>query len=493
VGLALGSGVASVPISVLDRAETAARAELAQAVTPVDQREAAPGDEPAEAEAATLAEPTRIATRSEGTSPEVQEPPPSVAVDEPGVLTAAQAPVEPVQAALATTSRNFSVPRFVHDPVGASSVLAIFNPGTKPVAVTIRVCDTAGRELLVRPFTTPIAGHGRFAAEEVAARAAVTGSTTVSADGEIAVSVEERHGAAVISYEATGWPGAEVSFPLVPRTPAGSTLIAVQNVTDRPGTVATFFAAAAGGAPITAAPIPLPPFGAATLDLSTVPGLPPTFSGSARLDAGDVAIAATLLTTGPAGGSGAYAGFARGTERLAIPGAALGAGGPSRVVLQNLVDLPAELFLERRKASDQPPQPVERRSLARGTTQDVGALGLATSGQESLVIASPRGSHLVAVAQVPGGFVPATPAETTQHIVPAATLRGGVLIQNFGEEQAQVAVLALDADGDRVGARTAELEAGATLLVAVNELQLPPTFGGAVVVAGTQPIGVVVR
>jgi hypothetical protein len=493
VGVVLGSGVASFPIRVLDRAtenaEADAGAELAAAPAPSDHTSAGIADEQAEAQSDASAEPTRM----ESAAAEGHEARTSVAVDEPAVVMAAQAPVEPVKASLATTSRTFSVPRFVHDPAGASSGLAIFNPGTKPVAATIRVRDATGRELLARPLTIPIAGQGRFAAEEVAARGVVTGSATVSADGEIAVAVEERQGTTVISYEATGWPGAEVAFPLVPRGATGSTLIAMQNVTDRPGTVTATFSVAAGAAPITAAPIAVPPFGAATLDLATVPGLPPTFSGSARLDAGDVAIAATLLTTGPAGASGAYAGFARGTERLAIPGAAVTSGGPSRVVLQNLADLPAELLLERRKASDQPPPPVERRSLARGTTQDVGALGVAVSAHESLVVAGPRGSHLVAVAQVPGGFVPAAPATTTQHLVPAAVLRSGVLVQNYGEEKAQVAVLALDADGDRVGARTAELEAGATLSVAVAELRLPPNFGGAVVVAGTQPIGVVVR
>jgi hypothetical protein len=247
------------------------------------------------------------------------------------------------------------------------------------------------------------------------------------------------------------------------------------------------------GAQVSAGPIPLPAFGAATLDLATVAGLPPDVTGSARLDAGDLAIAAALIESSPGGAAAAYAGFTRGADRLVLPNASSARGGSTAgLFVQNLADTPVDLTIERRKGKDET-LPVDRRSVGRGAILDLDRLGLTTSEVQSLTIAGPPGARLAAVAVVPGGVVRGVPAEVRELILPAGAIASAVVLQNLGSQPDRVGILLLDPDGHRVASRSVDLDPGASTSLTRADLQVPTGFGGAAVVSSMQPLGVVAR
>lgn len=425
----------------------------------------------------------------------LQTPVPSIQIGSPTAPAAAglsSGGGEPIKAALATTSRAFVVPRVVRDSSGVNSILAIFNASSAAASATVRILDGTGREVGSRQVSIPVAGLAQVAAEQLIATGTLTGSALVSADAEIAVAVEERGPSGSVQYEAVDRPAPVVAFPLVARSTGGTTTMVLSNATDRAGQVTAQFIPATG-APISAPPIPLAAFASATLDLASVAGLPPDFTGSARLEAGDVAIAAAIIGSIPGGGTAAYAGFTRGVERLVLPNASSARGGSTAgLFLQNLAEGSVEVTIERRKGADET-LPADRRSVARGAALDLDRLGLTATEVQSVTIAGPPGSRLAAVAAVPGGVIRGVPAESREFILPAAAISSGVVLQNLGSAPDRVGIMLLDAEGRRVGSRSVDLEPGASASLTRSDLQVPTGFGGSAVVSAMHPVGVVAR
>ena len=178
--------------------------------------------------------------------------------------------------ALTTTSRMIAIPRLVRGPTGDTHLL-VQSTQPYPATLGITVRDERGAQVASQERRVPPLGRLELRAEELVPPT-FAGSALILSNVEVAVAVEEDGPGTSITYEAPGRPSTRLGFPLSGTTGTNRTLLALQNVTDRPASINLTYIPGVGptvGTPIAGTPVELPPFAGRTLDLATVASCPP--------------------------------------------------------------------------------------------------------------------------------------------------------------------------------------------------------------------------